>query len=325
MRTVTAAEELYDVQFIVGGDGEFYGSAPYGRVGDGRLIRMTLEGTVTTLHVFARGTDGLGPGRLLEASDGNFYGTTVLGGAHDGGTLFRLRPDGSFTNLYSFSNAIPGGDYVIPDGRPLMQGTDGHLYGGGDYGIFRMTLGGEFRLLHSIATTYPFPGSAGTYRYGSFINGPLLEGPGMNLYGAMRAAAPGGAGGLFRLNLQRSACANALDLLWQDYDGGRIVLRGALKSETPAFMAAFLFSSQGTVPLWLALTPAVTPTFTFEIISPLVSMGQVGVYTLVVTSDSHVCADWTTTDTGGVGLSTDELNGMMRGSEWLGHLTSGAR
>jgi uncharacterized repeat protein (TIGR03803 family) len=64
----------------------------------------------------------------MEAGDGNLYGTTVLGGSHDQGTIYRLTPAGEFTTMYSFGptgfsqyNAYPFG--------PLLEGTDGNLYG----------------------------------------------------------------------------------------------------------------------------------------------------------------------------------------------------
>ena len=315
VRTVTAAEGLFDAQLIAGRDDGFYGSTTNEGLGYGTLFRLTLDGTATTLHVFTGGPSGLeGPGALLKASNGSLYGTTRLGGTYNTGTLFQLRPDGSFSVLYSFSGQIPGGDDITPWGRPLIEGKDGNLYGSGEEGIYRMTPDGEFRLLHSVANSYP--GWAGSDRYGWLHLGRLAQGHDGNLYGAVYTGARGD-GALFRLNLQRSRCANALDLVWQDYNGGTLYLLGALKSETPALLAAFLFSSQGTTPLWLAARPAVTPTFVFELALPLAAMGQIAVYSAVLTSDSHLCADLATVDTGGVGFSKEELNGMLRDSELL--------
>lgn len=58
--------------------------------------------------------------RLIEGSDGNFYGTTDSGGAHDLGTIFRLTPFGQFTVLYSFCSSCgysPNGIIQVADGR----------------------------------------------------------------------------------------------------------------------------------------------------------------------------------------------------------------
>ncbi len=40
---------------------------------------------------------------LIQASDGNFYGTTKEGGAKQyAGTVFKITPSGTLTTLYSF-------------------------------------------------------------------------------------------------------------------------------------------------------------------------------------------------------------------------------
>jgi uncharacterized repeat protein (TIGR03803 family) len=60
---------------------------------------MMPGGAVTILHDFGgASTDGASPeAGLLQAADGNFYGTTYRGGAFDRGTIFRLTAAGSFT------------------------------------------------------------------------------------------------------------------------------------------------------------------------------------------------------------------------------------
>jgi uncharacterized repeat protein (TIGR03803 family) len=79
--------------------------------------------TFTTLHSFD-GTDGSNPvGALVQATDGNLYGTTSGGGANADGTVFRITPSGTLTTLHSFDNT---------DGRnpnALIQDTSGTLYG----------------------------------------------------------------------------------------------------------------------------------------------------------------------------------------------------
>src|SRR5207244_9338059 len=71
---------------------------------------------------------------LLQASDGNFYGTAIDGGPSALGTIFRMTPSGVFTRLAHFS-----GTPDSPSGHPnsrLIQATDGFFYGttaGGDF------------------------------------------------------------------------------------------------------------------------------------------------------------------------------------------------
>ncbi len=120
---------------ILATDGNFYGttSAANGVLAGGTVFKIDSLGTLTTLHNFpfqASANDGSGPvASLLEASDGNFYGTTSNGGPSNQGTIFEITPSGVFTLLYSFSS--PG--FSSPDGKSpdggLIQGTDGNLYG----------------------------------------------------------------------------------------------------------------------------------------------------------------------------------------------------
>ena len=39
---------------------------------------------------------------LVQATDGNFYGTTDSGGGGDAGTVFKITTNGVLTSLYSF-------------------------------------------------------------------------------------------------------------------------------------------------------------------------------------------------------------------------------
>jgi uncharacterized repeat protein (TIGR03803 family) len=67
--------------------------------GRGTVFKITLAGTLTTLHSFAL-TDGVQPyDCLIQARDGNLYGTTANGGPHNGhGTVFKITTDGTFTH-----------------------------------------------------------------------------------------------------------------------------------------------------------------------------------------------------------------------------------
>src|ERR1051326_4895497 len=131
------------VGVVEGSDGNFYGTtaeggnldcdAPYGC---GTIFKLTPDGTVTVLYSFNL-TDGWTPlAGLVQATDGNFYGTTSRGGdmtcvdAEEGcGTLFQITSDGAFTVLHVFE----GTDGFDSEGT-LFQATDGRLYGTTAYG-----------------------------------------------------------------------------------------------------------------------------------------------------------------------------------------------
>ncbi len=120
---------------VLGTDGNFYGTAFNGGTGSyGTVFKITPSGLFTTLYSFTADNngnlDGANPqAALVQGSDGNFYGTTALGGANDSGTVFSITPSGSLSSLYSFS-ADPGTgntDGYQPE-SPLLI-SNGVIYG----------------------------------------------------------------------------------------------------------------------------------------------------------------------------------------------------
>ena len=120
---------------IIDASGNLYGSTFYGGVyGAGNIFKLTPEGGTwveTELYSFNNvGTDAFWPNATLTVdSQGNFYGTTYLGGAFGTGSVFELMPkaDGSWTfkTLHSFGQS---GDGSFPHGG-LLVGAKGELYG----------------------------------------------------------------------------------------------------------------------------------------------------------------------------------------------------
>jgi uncharacterized repeat protein (TIGR03803 family) len=112
-------------------NGDFYGTTTAGGASkEGTVFKMTPAGKVTLLHSFTGSSDGSMPiGALVQASDGNLYGTCYSGGANGTGTAFRITTKGVFTKIYDFAaEAAPGNIGYLPRAG-LIQASDGNLYG----------------------------------------------------------------------------------------------------------------------------------------------------------------------------------------------------
>src|SRR5271166_5413363 len=163
-------------------DGNLYGTTSEGGLnyGWGTIFRITPDGILTTLHTF-HGPDGSSPsGALIQAADGDLYGTTQSGGANSPncqfgcGTVFKISLHGAFKTLHRF---------IGPDGADpqaaLVQAKDGDFYsttlyrGAYDAGtVFKMTPNGRLMTLHD------FSGSDGAYPFAA-----LIQATDGNLYG----------------------------------------------------------------------------------------------------------------------------------------------
>jgi uncharacterized repeat protein (TIGR03803 family) len=156
--------------------GNLYGTTEYGGVhGQGVVFKLTLEGQYAVLHSFCAHvdcTDGFDPSAgLVLDQKGNLYGTTAYGGAHGGGVVFKLTPEGKYTVLHSFCQlGYPCTDGTAPQGG-LVLDQKGNLYGttllGGavtaycsdvGYGcgvVFKLTPKGKKTVLYSFCPQYP--------------------------------------------------------------------------------------------------------------------------------------------------------------------------
>ncbi len=111
---------------VQGKDGNIYGTTFEGGAdGDGLVFKMTPGDTVTILRSFTGGNDGAIPDAgLVQGTDGNFYGTTEVGGADGDGNVFKITSGGTLTALFQFNDA-KGSSPIAP----VVQGSDGNFYG----------------------------------------------------------------------------------------------------------------------------------------------------------------------------------------------------
>src|ERR1022692_2181121 len=139
-------------------NGDLYGTTLGYPTSFGTVFKITPSGTLTTLYNFCSQTncpDGSGPyAGLVQAANGNLYGTTSSYPFNTGGTIFKITPSGTLTTLYSFCSQSGCTDGEGPRAG-LVQATNGDLYGttanGGatNHGtVFKITPGGTLTTLH---------------------------------------------------------------------------------------------------------------------------------------------------------------------------------
>jgi uncharacterized repeat protein (TIGR03803 family) len=176
MLTVCPAQTYTVLHFFRGtSDGEFpvagliqdaagnlYGTAARGTNAGpaGTLFKVTPEGKFKVLHTFGSGLDGIGPSAsLLIDALGDLFGTTVLGGTFDRGTVFEYSASGVYSVLYDFTGGADGG---LPY-APLILDDSGNLLGTASAGgstancgngcgvVFKLDASGQETVLHTFA------------------------------------------------------------------------------------------------------------------------------------------------------------------------------
>jgi uncharacterized repeat protein (TIGR03803 family) len=264
-------------------NGDFYGTTATDKAGGllfgGTVFKITPSGTLTTLHSFCSESgcpDGAQPvGGLVQASNGNFYGATYLGGADENGTVFKITPSGTLTTLYTFNDDLPHGFYP---GGTLIQATDGNFYGttarggtdsgGGFYAgtVFKITLSGTLTTLYNFCSQsdctdgdYPVAGlvqdTNGTF-YGTTYYG-----------GANSTTCASGCGTVFSLSvglepfvkIQTTSGKEGakIGILGQGFSSSSVVKFGGTKATTIVLSGTTFITA--TVPAG-ALTGSVTVT-----------------------------------------------------------------
>lgn len=177
---------------IQASDGNLYGLVSSADVnGSGAIFRYTPATGAYKIIAKFNGVNGERPvGNLIQASDGNLYGATFIGGTSNNGTLFKCSLAGSLTTLVYFN----GTNGASPPGGPI-QAADGNLYGmtydegpsnGGT--IYKCTTSG------TLTTIVSFSGPNGKYPAG----GNLIQGSDGNLYGMTTRGGTSDSGVVFQ-------------------------------------------------------------------------------------------------------------------------------
>jgi uncharacterized repeat protein (TIGR03803 family) len=225
-----------------------YGTAPEGGSGGaGTVFAINTDGSgFTNLHTFAAASginahetnsDGAFPSARLLLSDNTLYGTTPEGGSGGSGTVFRLNTDGSgFTNLYSFTTAVPfiniNSDGYFPHSALVLSGNT--LYGtaalGGSSGkgtVFAINTDGT-----DFTNLYTFTGGSdgGNPQAGFVLSGNTL-------YGTANGGSSPDVGSVFAINTDGSGFTNvysftALDEMGINNDGANPVAALFLSGNT---------------------------------------------------------------------------------------------
>jgi uncharacterized repeat protein (TIGR03803 family) len=155
------------------------------------LAATQASATESVLRSFT-GDTGKSPAARLMQKNGTFYGTTVDGGAHSYGTVFKLAPDGNETVLLSFDYA-----HGARPNAGLIMDKAGNLYGttqqGGAHGygtVFKLAPDGTETVLHDFAAF----SADGAYPVSDLI----VDADG-NLYGTTQHGGPSDDGAVFKV------------------------------------------------------------------------------------------------------------------------------
>ncbi len=182
--------------------GSLYGTTYWGGSGSaGDVFKLAPDGHKTLLYAFTGGSDGRDPNAgVIADKAGNLYGTTIGGGAHKKGVVFKLTKSAGYaeTVLHSFGSSESDG--VQPDAG-LMLDSAGNLYGttivggtgncsaGGCGTVYKLTPEGVETVLYNLKG-----GSDGSYPYAG-----VIEDRDGNFYGTAYTGGANDNGVVFKL------------------------------------------------------------------------------------------------------------------------------
>ena len=217
----TGGNDGFDPSALVqASDSNFYGTTGYGGAytnqhgaGFGTVFKISTNGVLTTLYAFGSITnasgealDGASPqSELMQASDGNFYGTTGGGGMYGGpfggyGTVFKISTNGVLTTLYAFGSITNASGEALDGANPqagLAQGSDGNFYGTTYHGgtnnsgtVFKISTNGVLTSLYSFTGTND----------GANPQAGLAQGSDGNFYGTTYHGGTNNSGTVFKIS-----------------------------------------------------------------------------------------------------------------------------
>jgi uncharacterized repeat protein (TIGR03803 family) len=184
-----------------------------------------LKGDSSLANQIGTNSDGAYPNSVLTLSGNTLYGTATYGGTNGSGTMFAINTDGTgFTNLYTFSAAVPGppvgegenvtnSDGAFPLAGLILSGNT--LYGTTEYGgsggsgtvfaintdgtgftnLYSFTIGTSYFYNTQIFDWYNTINNEGAFPYASLILS------GNTLYGTTFSGGTNAEGAVFALSL----------------------------------------------------------------------------------------------------------------------------
>jgi len=292
-------------------DGNLYGATfGGGNASDGTAYELSKDSNgnftvFTLLHSFTgSATDGGRPqySGLIQASDGNLYGTTDQGGSTNFGVAYELSKDsnGNFTVfalLHSFNLVSP---FTTDGGSPfggLIQAADGNLYGTTFFGGSSANLGAAYRLskdangsFTTFAILHAFAG--GTDGQSPYAG--LIEASDGNLYGTTSQGGSHGEGIVYSLptgfNFSLSASPNSVTIT----RGGTAGSTTIKVTPTNGFVGSVTLSASG-LPTGVTASFSPNPATTTSTLSLTASASAaVGTVTVTITGSSGILLNTTT-------------------------------
>ncbi len=187
-----------------GSNGNFYGTTFQGTsndtYNDGAIYEISGAGTIEAVFNFDiyAGDGGAPSGPLVQASNGDFYGTTEGGGTNFYGAVFKMNSAVDATTIYSFCSLSNCSDGENPIGGVVLA-SNGDFYGTTAYGgangdgtVFKITPAGTLITLYSFC-------SQALCADGGIPQAGLVQATDGNFYGVTTGFGSNGSGTLFRI------------------------------------------------------------------------------------------------------------------------------